>query len=99
MLEQIPSFIVLASLLTAFVVLLKRAPNRSAVTVVNCLLISALCFVGGLIVSSMYIVLVGNEGANQLLKAILVAAGTLGALTVYIKIDNKEKLIKAQRED
>lgn len=99
MVELIPSFIVLGSLLAAFGALVKRAPNRKPATLINCLLIGALCFVGGLVLSAMYTRVVGNEAANPMIIAVLVAIGTVGALSIYIRIDNKEKMIRADRED
>lgn len=99
MAELIPSFIVLGSLLTAFAILLKRAADRKPATLINCLLMAALCFIGGMVLSAMYTRVVGNETANPLIIAVLVALGTLGALAIYIRLDNKEKLIRADRED
>ncbi|GGK76325.1 hypothetical protein [Amphritea balenae] len=97
MLDLMPSFIVLGSLLVTLFFLIKRAPDRKAATIVNCVLMSALCFVGGMLISAMYTRAVGNENSNPMIIAVLVAFGTISAMSIYIKLDNKQKLIK--RED
>ncbi len=88
MLEQLPSFIVLGSVLITFGLLLKRAPNRKAATIVNSVLMTALCFIGGMLVSAMYTRVIG-EGANPWIIALLVAIGTLGSVAIYLSLDKK----------
>ncbi|MDX2422896.1 MAG: hypothetical protein QNK43_09505 [Amphritea sp.] len=87
----IPSCIVLGSLLITLFIMLKRAPNYQPGTIVNNIIMTALCFVGGMLVSAMYTRAVGNENSNPYLIAVLVAIGTFGSLAIYIKLDNKQK--------
>ncbi|WP_432472428.1 hypothetical protein [Amphritea sp. HPY] len=94
--ELLPSFMVLGSLLITLFILIKRAPDRKAGTIVSCVLMAALCFIGGLLLSAMYTRAVGNESSNPLIIAILVLIGTLGSLVIYIKLDNKQKLNNAE---
>jgi len=96
MLELLPSFVVLGSLLITLFVLMKRASDRKAGTIVSCVLMAVLCFVGGLLLSAMYTRAVGNESSNPLIIAILVLIGTFGSLAIYIKLDNKQKLNNAE---
>ena len=92
MLALIPSFIVLASLLITLIIMIRRAPDRKAATIVTSIVMTALCFVGGMLTSAMYTRAVGNESANAYIISILVAIGTFGALAIYIKLDDKKKL-------
>ncbi|WP_428034060.1 hypothetical protein [Amphritea sp.] len=94
----IPSFIVLASLLITLVIMLRRAPDYKAGTIVSNLIITALCFVGGMLISAMYTRAVGNDNSNPFIISILVAIGTFGALAIYIKLDEKQKLALQQRK-
>ncbi len=96
MLALIPSFIVLGSLLVTLFIMIRRAPDRKPGTIVTSLVMSALCFVGGMLVSAMYTRAVGNESANAYVISILVAIGTFGALAIYIKLDEKQKLGRQQ---
>lgn len=89
--ELLPSFMVLGSLLITLFILIKRASDRKAGTIVNCALMAALCFVGGLLLSAMYTRAVGNESSSPLIIAILVLIGSLGSLAIYIKLDNNKK--------
>lgn len=94
--ELLPSFIVLGTLLITFGVLIKRATNKKAATIVNCLLMAILCFIGGLLVSAMYTRAIGNDSAEPMVIAVLVLIGTFSGLAIYIKLDNKQKLNKAE---
>lgn len=93
----IPSFIVLGALLITLILMLRRAPNRKLATIMNSIIMTALCFVGGMLVSAMYTRAVGNEHSNPYIIAILVAIGTFASLAIYIKIDEKQKLTERQR--
>ncbi|SEQ99127.1 hypothetical protein SAMN03080615_03531 [Amphritea atlantica] len=92
MTSLLPSFIVLGSLLITLVIMIRRAPDRKPATIVNNIIMSALCFVGGMLISAMYTRAVGNENSSPFIIAILVAIGTFGALAIYIKLDEKQKL-------
>lgn len=92
----IPSFIVLGSLLITLVIMIRRAPDKKPATIVNTVIMSALCFVGGMLISAMYTRAVGNENSNPLIIAVLVAIGTFGALAIYIKLDDKQKQVRQQ---
>jgi predicted DNA repair protein MutK len=94
----IPSFIVLGSLLITLVIMLRRAPDLKAGTIVTNLIMTALCFVGGMLISAMYTRAVGNESSNPFIISVLVAMGTFGALAIYIKLDEKQKRIIQQRK-
>lgn len=94
----IPSFIVLGSLLITLVIMLRRAPDLKAGTIVTNLIMTALCFVGGMLISAMYTRAVGNESSNPFIISVLVAIGTFGALAIYIKLDDKQKLAIQQRK-
>ena len=96
MLDLLPSFIVLGSLLTVLFVMIRRAPDRKAATIVNSVLLSALCFIGGMLISAMYTRAVGNENSDPMIISVLVAIGTMAAMFVYIKLDEKQKRDKPQ---
>jgi peptidoglycan/LPS O-acetylase OafA/YrhL len=96
MLALFPSFIVLGSLLVTLFIMLKRAPDRQPGTIVSGIIMTALCFVGGMLVSAMYTRAVGNENADPFIISILVVIGTFCALAIYIKLDKKQKLGRKQ---
>ena len=89
MLEQLPSFIVLGSILITLGLLLKRASNRKAATIVNCVLMTALCFIGGMLVSALYTRVVGDS-ANPMIISLLVSVGTFGSLAIYLAMEKKK---------
>ena len=95
----LPSFIVLGSLLISLIIMLRRAPDLKAGTIVTNLIMTALCFVGGMLISAMYTRAVGNENANPYIISVLVAAGTFGALAIYIKLDEKQKRLQQHRKE
>ncbi len=95
----LPSFIVLGSLLISLIIMLRRAPDLKAGTIVTNLIMTALCFVGGMLISAMYTRAVGNENANPYIISVLVAVGTFGALAIYIKLDEKQKRLQQHRKE
>ncbi|MEH6576752.1 MAG: hypothetical protein V7731_06695 [Amphritea sp.] len=90
MLEQLPSFFVLGSILITLGLLLKRAPNRKAATIVNCVLMTALCFIGGMLVSALYTRVIGDS-ANPMIISLLVSFGTFGSLAIYLAMEKKKQ--------
>ncbi len=95
MADLLPSWIVLCSALSALGYLIATGPNKKLATLVNRLLMAALCFIGGLLLSAMYTRVVG-ENTDPMIIAILVMIGTAGSTAIYHSIEKKQQANKSK---
>ena len=84
MTDLLPSWIVLGSALASLTYLISTGPDKKLATLVNRLLMAALCFIGGFLLSAMYSRVV-EEATDPMIVAILVMIGTLARLIVFNK--------------
>lgn len=90
MTELLPSWIVLASALGSLAFLIATGPDKKPATLVNRLLMAALCFIGGFLLSAMYSRVAG-EATAPMIVAILVMIGTAGSTAIFRTIEKKHK--------
>ena len=90
MTELLPSWIVLASALGSLAFLIATGPDKKPATLVNRLLMAALCFIGGFLLSAVYSRAAG-ETTNPMIVAILVMIGTAGSTAIFRTIEKKHQ--------
>lgn len=95
MADLLPSWIVLGSALASLTYLIATGPDKKPATLVNRLLMAALCFIGGFLLSAMYSRVV-EEATDPMIVAILVMIGTAGSTAIFHNIEKKQLANKSK---